>query len=717
MLQEFSYLNDCKITIKYSKDNNNVKKVFLRLEQLKRYLSNEDNCEDNCIIKKLVKLTFDNCAALVNYYYSKCAEKDLESDDLSDSMLKYIFSILDNMLMYCYALNSYEYTVNQKRYLLVQNFLQNLYEIFDSTESLNLKVFVLPFKGDNSLKTEQYFSRFPKKDIDRLGMSIEEISKDYNYSTMCIVLDPHNSIMDYKLFIPLVLHEISHHIKIMPRNDRNQALKTLILKKISDELTVQFLSRNSNEHFNFLVGLPRREISNAIYDGFSHSFDDFLETNKTNLSSIRFVDFNDLFKSYLDTLDFGAKYEIIISKSSNRVDNIKSEILKLQKYLRYPISTRFDSIEKHKDKVWYLDKLFCTMFYDVLFENDISYWEKICVDSPTRFAGETDSSFHLRCKNYDGITELLNYYHISSEPTEWEINTELFKMFNTGIIDQLTGAVIKDIKDFNCDDILKDKLIDIVNNHTKESKKNIFQIHFSEFEMSMTKIFETVDDIEKYSSLLHKIVDIKQHLLSYECLCNAFKERTFVLQKYNSNKELALYCYSSLKEVITNSICDRSIKYIFLLTPDLKDVYFRIGLLSDNGNKQFNKCFDSTLNEVGKTEFTNYIEDQINLYKEAFGDLFMSWTLGMDANAYSAFFEDYRRNEDLFFPKAKPGNDFTKVRNNTVTSVLNSEYMPDNSELKEHFAKVKSKWDELYSKDINELCSSNDYYELFHLDE
>lgn len=710
----WEYADNHKLEIIYQKDNKNIEKLNIRFEQLKQYINTTDKTSDT---SELVKLTLDSCSLYLNHYYKKCNQaltQGIVSEvALSDNIILKLFNIFDNILMYCYALESNEYTKYKEEYISSRNFLQSIYDKCKDNESAKMKVFVIPFNGTNSLRTEHYFYKYPYEDVKKLGLSIDELMKEEDFTTICVVLDSHYKIANKEIFIPIAIHEISHYIRLIERKQRNEQLLKFLIESISREIAGHLISMATDE-IPSTQGRVRKVLQKNLQISLLELFYQYLKEQNINLNKIKYIDFLKLFKDFYDNyFDFGTNNEVVIFDSSNIFENIKKVVLELQTYLYTPISFRYESLKTFETHPMYLEKLYCTMFYDLVFEKKIDYWEQIKLASFNSYLLDDERINKKNKVYYNSICELIKHKkeYIDKKPSK-----EYFIHFGNGLVNYILSDIYSiELYKYNTSkDKHERKIAKQLSEFIGEAGEDSFTKKIDIFEDGLSKIFQENKQHEVFKCfipLIHRIIEIKQYLTAYELLVSSYCSE----KEYSNihNNEVAKKCFLQLRLALNEMLIDKhnNEDFMFLMTPVFKNAFFRLGLFSDNNVNQFSKHFNETIRIIGEKNLLDYTQDQINLYKESFADLFMCWTLNLDSTQYDNFFNNYAQDENMFLPKPQLGNNFSKSRQNIVKDVLNNGCFDKNYiNTTNHFKELYNTWQEKSQQSISDICK--DYCEL-----
>lgn len=695
---EFEFNNNTR-QISIQCDNyNQCERIIFRLNQLKK----QYNAANNEITKRLIELSFDNASRFIDYYYNKIVSEykvSPESVILDKTTLKGLFQEFDEILMYCYAFESIDYSENKDKYIKLQKAFYNVYKTIKHTDSLDMEFFVLPFtfKGRSGIETKSYFNKLSRTSKTDEIFSLDEIE---NLTPICVVLDPCNDVDNRDMIIPMGVHELSHYIRLQDRETRNKEVIEIIFKSLSIEISKNLIIDYSNNSIKYIDNSTIKCISNVIDIKLHKFFKEF--TIKNEIKDIRFYDLIAILKSFFEEIFvFKNKLDIYSSNTADCKTNIKKAIVDLQKYIDGSISSNYYILEKKIKNNEITNEVFirllhASIIYDALFESadELKYWYSV-KEYLDDFDFHFNDSFFNNCIN--DINVLINQYQTGKD---FQITFDMLQRLYSTIVNKIQITIKKRVakSDFKLKEELNNFLLSMYCNNTK-------------FETELKELFKQYKEYKEqkrsFDNLFHELSEIKTVMNTYQLVVkSAFKSNDVLVIKNIEEKDInycfASECFDEINKCILNAINTQDDNYLFLLTHGVKNALFTLGAFDANRTQDFVNKFDKTISvTMGKYQIMEIVRDTLDLYKESFADILMCWLLDYDVDRYSAFCKRINEQQYSFEDVTKLGVQASVRRQNIVLGTLDQNMLDYNYiNIREHFNDLKKKLEEIKELDF-----------------
>lgn len=469
----------------------------------------------------------------------------------------------------------------------MNQFLKKYYRYFEKTDS-RPRIFpiIYPDLTCSDVKVENPFNRYIKEDN-------RDINKDNNQSSnksddrliICRIPSFEYFGRFYNL-LPVITHEISHYIRILPRKERNDRLITLVFNKISLQLIHIWLSQNDTDSITYRYGLLKKELAGQLAKDFKACFYD-LNGNEEFYKADKFG-----------------------------IDEIEETVVSF-----------FDRFFDHKDPL-----IETEVNLQISLKEKKRHLAKSLMDLLYRYDAAED-------ENVDTVQKFLNSESIGSELKE------AFENLMAGIADKVYEAYFNSTAEYkeNCPDLDKFRYDDFI------EEINLFNYKLQKLYNSQEKaLMKPINKNGKIHMAILKDYCEEMKKLNYICfsfhklLAKDGTERQKI--KLSEIKGLE----NHLKEIVELYYDKRNCRYM-LLDTRLNHLLITTGLTVDKCekiNKKNNadpadkedsltcRTLYQAMLKCGISDFRRWTQNIINLYRETSADIIMCRSIGFSPFGY-----------------------------------------------------------------------------------
>lgn len=403
--------------------------------------------------------------------------------------------------------------------------------------------------------------------------------------------------------LPLITHEMSHYIRILPRKLRNEHLLTMIFNAVSLHIVHMWLSQNDKESITYRYGLLKKELADRLSQELKNYF----------------FKLNDTMGQFYLPEEF-------------RIDELSETVIEF-----------FNRFYDHKDEL-----IETEVNLQVSFQGKMKYLANNIMNLLYRYNLAEESNI-----NY--VQELLSYDSAQMETIKSQEKADIIKASFQKLIEGIAKEVYRVYDSLTekykekCPDMNRFEYNDFI------EEINIFNFRLQKLYLSQER--GLAKPINKNGKIYMAILkDYCEELKKLNYICFSFHKLMINVSTEKEMPKLRLCMIEEmdnhLKEVIETYYDKRNFRYI-LLDSRLNHLLITTGLSLDKKEAQNKKEADNykkedtgieedllyqslqeTMKRIGLKDIRCWVNSIINLYRETSADIIMCKTIGFSPFGY-----------------------------------------------------------------------------------